>query len=492
MTYRYQNRWQHSLVILFWCLVLPVEAGAEIDEQLVIRLKKTVVNVQTSVSHALNTERVGKFAGTGFIVDASSGIIATNRHVATTSPSQVKITFENGESAKARALHYDIYHDFAFYQLDVSKLNFPLKGVQLGSSFKLREQDEVFMIGNNDGEEYSVKFGRVTNLIVDKGDRHSATFQTSFNQTGGSSGSPVFDARGRVVGIHFKGSDTTSFELRIEYIRDALKQLNSHGRVERGDIGVELDLMLISDARKHFHLPEEVAERIQSLRKDIKRLIYVDRIVPRSPSEGVFLPGDLLVEVEGRMVGDDLYLLDKIIDAKVGEEVSLMVYRNGTKSFHQVRVLDGEKTKVREFALFAGGVLHDLTPELRREYEIDTDGTFLSQAKVGTSFSELGVGTLDQKTSFAVVVEEVNGIPTPNLGSFIRAVRPLKNQAHIYVLVRNFRIYRLSSTAKRITLELKYDPLKIFTFSRDTLEWIEVGASPLASQGPDRGVAGEN
>ncbi|MFQ5897856.1 MAG: trypsin-like peptidase domain-containing protein [Candidatus Methylomirabilia bacterium] len=481
MRYRYQSRWQHSLVILFWCLLLPIEAGAQIDENLVIRLKKTVVNVETSVSNALNAESVGRFLGTGFIVDAKSGIIATNRHVATTSPSQVKITFDNGESTEARPLHYDIYHDFAFYQVDVSKLNFPLQEVRLGSSFKLEEQDEVFLIGNNDGEEHSIKFGRVTNLIVDKGDRHSATFQTSFDRTGGSSGSPVFNAEGRVVGIHFAGTDTTSFELRIEYITDALKQLKSQGRVLRGDIGVELDLMLISDARKHLHLPEEVAERIQSLRKDIKRLIYIDRIVPRSPSEGVLLPGDLVVEVEGRVVGDDLYLLDKVIDANVGKEVSLMVYRNGAKSSYTVHVLDAEKTKIREFALFAGGVLHDLTPELRRQYEIESDGVFLSQAKVGTSFSELGMGTVEQETSYAVVVEEVNGIPTPNLESFIEAVRPLKNQDHIYVLVRNFRIYRQSTSAKRITLELKYDPLKIFTFSRDTLEWIEAGTRPLAT-----------
>jgi S1-C subfamily serine protease len=71
----------------------------------------------------------------------------------------------------------------------------------LTSSFDLKEQDEVFMIGNNEGEGYSVKYGRVVNLKLNRGDRHSAAFQTSFDRTGGSSGSPIFDVHGNVVGL---------------------------------------------------------------------------------------------------------------------------------------------------------------------------------------------------------------------------------------------------------------------------------------------------
>ena len=133
-------RWQASLLILLCCLVFPIQAGAQINEKLVTRLKKTVVNVDTSVSRALNAESVGHFRGTGFIVDAKTGIIATVRHLTKTSPSQVKITFENGESTEGRLLHYDIYHDVAFYQVNVAKLTFPLQEVQLGSSFALKEQ----------------------------------------------------------------------------------------------------------------------------------------------------------------------------------------------------------------------------------------------------------------------------------------------------------------------------------------------------------------
>lgn len=36
---------------------------------------------EQNISHALNSEKVGVFTGTGFIVDKNEGIIATNYHV---------------------------------------------------------------------------------------------------------------------------------------------------------------------------------------------------------------------------------------------------------------------------------------------------------------------------------------------------------------------------------------------------------------------------
>ena len=85
------------LIVMAASLGLAVPAAAEIPEALVLKMKKAVVNVEKSVMNALSSEQTGRFHGTGFIVDAKRGIIATNRHVSGTSPTQVKITFENGD-----------------------------------------------------------------------------------------------------------------------------------------------------------------------------------------------------------------------------------------------------------------------------------------------------------------------------------------------------------------------------------------------------------
>ena len=184
------------------------------------------------------------------------------------------------------------------------------------------------------------------------------------------------------------------------------------------------------------------------------------------------------------MVGDDLYSFDRMIDDKLGKDVSLTVYRNGERLSFTVPVLDAEKTKVRTFALFAGGVFHNLTPEVRRTCGSEPHGTFLSQANPGTSFSQLGAGIREGRsvrmpdTCPGAVIEAVNGIPTPNLDAFIEAVRPLKNQGHIYVVVRGSFTSWGGAMALPITLQLNLDPLKVFTFSTETLSWIEVDGSP--------------
>ncbi|MFH1723125.1 MAG: trypsin-like peptidase domain-containing protein [Elusimicrobiota bacterium] len=445
-------------------------AFGEIPGSLVQELKPTVVNIEISVQHGLNTEGTGVNKGTGFIVDAERGIIATNRHVVGTSPGRIKIVFEDGRTAEARHWHYDNWHDFAFIRLDKTDEDLQLQAVRLGDSWKLTEQQDVLLIGNNDAQEYSVKFGKTANLHLCKGQRHSATIQTTFDRAGGSSGSPVFNADGEVVGIHFAGSDSTSFEMRVEYLADALRQLTRTGSVRRGDIGVALDTMLISDAKKHFRLPDEAAYKVAALRDDIKRMVYVEYVAPMSPAEGHIQAGDLVLEVEKEWLGDDVYRFDKLVDSRVGRKVSLTVVRGGKVRDVRLPVQDAEKDKVRSFVLFAGGVLHDVTPYQRLSYNLVGEGVFLTQAEKGSSFADLG--REGSHTKYLLLIEGVNGVPTPSLERFIEVVRDFRDGDRIYVLVQDRWRTQSITRAHPVRLDLKYFPLRVFDWSEADLEWV--------------------
>lgn len=448
-------------LLLLFVLGAAVPLAAEIAEGLVARLKPVVVNIECSTVVGLNGDSQGQGKATGFIVDAKRGIIATNQHVTGSSPVQVKIVFENGQSTEARLLHYDAWHDFGFFQIDPAKLDFPLQQAVLGDSATLHEQDDVFMIGNNDAQEYSVKFGKMTNLVLDKGSRHSASLQSSFDRAGGSSGSPVFNARGEVVAIHFAGTDTTSFELRIEYLKDALAQLAGGGRVKRGDVGLVLTLKLLSDAEKHFHLPPELAKSVKALRPDLKRMIIVNGRVPRTPAHDQFLPGDLILSVNGEKIGDDLYRFDRLVDSRTGDAVEIEAVRNGRRFKARLAVRDAEAAKVNRFVQFAGGVFQEQTPDIRLHGGFETDGVFLGRADPGSPMSGVSSYTL---------IEGINGTPTPDLNAFIAVVRTLKDKDHIYLLVRNARGADLR--AVQVTLDLKFLPLKISHWSQPELDWV--------------------
>jgi S1-C subfamily serine protease len=454
----------------------PSLSRSSIEKRLILSQKKCVVNIEQNITHCLNSEKVGVFSGTGFIVDAAEGIIATNYHIAGTSPQQVKVTFENGESTEALVLHYDAWHDFAFYKVKVNTLNFSLQEAKLGESFGLEEQAEVFLIGNNDDREYSVKVGTVTNLTVDGGKRHSHCIQTSFDRTGGSSGSPVFDANGLVVAIHTSGTNTTSFELRVEYLKDALDQLKSHRKVQRGDIGVELELIRLSDACLHFNLPAEVATKLKATREELKYLCYIHKMVPLASSTMCLKPGDMVIEMDGELIGDNIYLFDKLVDAKVGSMIDITVYRNGQRLSFSIEVEDVEKTKVKKFALFAGGVFHDITSYVRGKFETHGAGVFLSNVVKGSCLTGLGSEIKDQPMAYATVIEEISGHPTPNLEAFVDAIKQLlaTENRHINVLSRNLRDYRTCLKPKPVILDLKFSPLRVFQYSETNLNWVEV------------------
>jgi len=387
-----------------------------------------------------------------------------------------KIVFENGQSTDARLLHYDAWHDFALFKIDPLSIDFPLREVPLGDSFALQEQDDVLLIGNNDAQEYSVKFGKVSNLVLDKGIRHSATIQTTFDRAGGSSGSPVFNAQGEAVAIHFAGSDSTSFELRIEYLKDALDQIRRTGRVLRGDVGLDLKLLLVSDAEKHFHLPGPLAKKALGLRPGLKHMVAVESRVPGMPAYDAFLPGDLLLTLDGVWIEDDLYRLDRMVDEKVGSDVTFGAIRNGREFSVRLPVRDAEALKVRRFARFAGGVFQDLTPEVRLAYDVQSEGVLLTQAEKGSSMAGLGSESTSGSGRYLVLVEKVNGTPTPNLDAFVSAVRPLKDRRHVYLLVRDKNSQDTGIQALPVTLDLKFSPLEVWVLSPKDLDWVRSDA----------------
>ncbi|MDE2292099.1 MAG: PDZ domain-containing protein, partial [Elusimicrobia bacterium] len=249
-----------------------------------------------------------------------------------------------------------------------------------------------------------------------------------------------------------------------------LEQLQRGETPRRGEIGVDLDTMLISDARMHFRLPEDLAKELLALRPDIKRVAYIETLAPRSPAAEQLMPGDIVLKVDGRWIGDDVYLFDKLVDARVGGKVALTVARNGRTLVARLPVEDAETQKVRTFALFAGGVIQPLTSDARLNLNIRSDGVFLQQAERGSSFS--GLGREGSPDEYLVVIESINGIPTPDIERFIKVASRLQDGDHIYVDVSDRWRTQTNTEARAVRLDLKYSPLQVFDWSDKTLDWV--------------------
>ena len=87
--------------------------------------------------------------------------------------------------------------------------------------------------------------------------------------------------------------------------------------------------------------------------------------VPRTPAHEQFLPGDLILSVNGEKIGDDLYRFDRIVDSRTGDAVDIEAVRNGRRFKARLAVRDAETAKVNRFVQFAGGVFQEQTPDIR-------------------------------------------------------------------------------------------------------------------------------
>ena len=134
----------------------------------------------------------GISSGTGCIIN-SKGIILTSLHVINKS-SFIEITTSKGETYKAEIIGFDKKNgDLALLKIRPDK---PLKTVKLGDSSLVKVGQKVLAIGNPFGFN-----GTLTTGIVSRIDYERNKIQTDAAINPGSSGGPILNADGEVIGI---------------------------------------------------------------------------------------------------------------------------------------------------------------------------------------------------------------------------------------------------------------------------------------------------
>jgi len=136
----------------------------------------------------------GSNFGSGFIV-SPDGLIVTNFHIIQAA-AKVAVKLKNNKTYNnVRLIRFDQKKDIAVLKIDAAGL----KPVVLGDSRNVQAGEKVVAIGNPLGLESTVADGLVSSLR--KADRGFQVLQITVPVSAGSSGSPLFDLRGEVIGI---------------------------------------------------------------------------------------------------------------------------------------------------------------------------------------------------------------------------------------------------------------------------------------------------
>lgn len=179
--------------------------------------RQTPAEIAARSTPAIVTIRTEHSLGTGFVVD-KSGLIATNMHVILGGEIVFVILPDRRKFPILEVTGHDASVDLAIVRIDARDL--PV--LVLGDSDAVRAGDPIVAIGHPLGLEDTVSNGLVS--AVRKVDGLSV-LQISAPIAPGSSGGPIFNERGEVVGVCtalLQGGQNLNFGVPSKYVRKLL------------------------------------------------------------------------------------------------------------------------------------------------------------------------------------------------------------------------------------------------------------------------------
>lgn len=207
------------------------------------RIGPAVVSVGLAMRAPEQLKRHGvselRGVGSGVII-TPDGYIITNSHVVH-SAEKIEVRLQDGRDFSARIVGNDPHSDLAV----LSILESGLPTAELGDSSLLRVGQLVVAIGNPLGFQATVTAGVISalgrSLRAQTGRLIENVIQTDAALNPGSSGGPLVDSRGRVIGINtaiISGSQGICFSTPINTAKWVASQLIREGRVRRAYLGV--------------------------------------------------------------------------------------------------------------------------------------------------------------------------------------------------------------------------------------------------------------
>jgi len=156
--------------------------------------------------------------GTGFFV-RSRGLLLTNFHVVEgTDVVGVKIPGSGEVHLARKATGFDLDNDLVLLEVETPTV----KPVILGDSDQVKVGEPIVVVGNPEGLEETVSNGLLSGIR--QHDRRNL-FQISAPISEGSSGSPVFNARGEVIAVvvsTLESGQNLNFAVPIDYAKRLL------------------------------------------------------------------------------------------------------------------------------------------------------------------------------------------------------------------------------------------------------------------------------
>jgi S1-C subfamily serine protease len=349
-----------ALALLAWCMPARAEFMAvRIAEQ----AKQHVVTIEAvslslaSVSLTSRQQRIVQSYNTGLIL-TKSGFILTDAS-ALSDVQEMEVTLSDGRKYPAEIIVKDDGYGLGLIKLKKPPSN--LKPAKLAIGEKVNQGDPVVVVGNAGGYGNTVSFGIVSALRTVRlrsGQLVPDMIQSDVVINSGNEGSPLFNAKGDVIGIQavFGGGgalamQNVNFFMPASLVKRVADQLMATSKPAfrpflgiqpysgsfsaRGGIAEVTD-----DLKMYMNLPDEYW--------DVGMLIY--NVWEGSPAyEGGLRYQDFVVKVNGDLLKSIGQLEKMVYNAKKGQQIIFGIIRRDRFMEIEVGVGDHPKDTLDSF-----------------------------------------------------------------------------------------------------------------------------------------------
>lgn len=277
------------------------------------------------------TEKQEIGGGSGFIV-SSDGYIVTNRHVVDDEKAEYTVFLNDGTKYDTKVVAVDPVLDLAV--LKINGKNLP--HLSFANSDAIEVGQSVIAIGNALAEfRNTVSVGIISGLSrsIVASDRSGGSealdqlIQTDAAINPGNSGGPLLNLSGDVVGVNVavaSGAENIGFALSANSVENVVESVKKHGKIIRPYIGVRY-IPVTEELVLKNKLPVNYGVLVQrgSNPTDLA-------VIPSSPADKAgIVENDIILEVDGVKITEDVSLSSLIQQKRVGDTVELKLNHKG-------------------------------------------------------------------------------------------------------------------------------------------------------------------
>lgn len=257
------------------------------------------------------------------------GVVVTADHTVKRDE-EITVTLADGHTVPATLVGRDTSTDLAVLRLQ----DVDLPAADVGDAAGLKVGHMVLAIARSHEGRLSASLGVVSALGGPwrswYGGQIDQFIRLDLTLYHGSSGGPLVNAQGQIVGINTSGPRNMALAIPASTVNRVVDQLLSKGHITRGYLGVGMQPVRLQNSLK------------ESLNLTNTGGVIVVSIESGGPSEQAgILIGDVLVAFDGVAVEDTGDVLALLSPERVGKTITVQVVRGGTLT--EVAVVVGER-----------------------------------------------------------------------------------------------------------------------------------------------------